>query len=138
MRRQGEVDQQARLPLKPLGWSKKLLRLNRRLKIRETTTRFYLPKTTVCTIAHDELNFRKVCKRWVPKMINADHKNKHMWISLEHLNRAHNDKSFLEHLIIAGYEAWVPTPCNKRDSTAAQKHTKSSVPKKCKQFLQKK
>jgi len=46
----------------------KLLRSDRRLKIREMATQLDLPKTTVHEIVHEKLNFRKVCARWVPKM----------------------------------------------------------------------
>jgi len=64
------------------------------------TTQLDFPKTTVNKIIHNKLNFCKICARWVPKMLNTDHKNKRTRISQEHLNRARNDESFLEHLII--------------------------------------
>ncbi|XP_025197065.1 protein GVQW3-like [Melanaphis sacchari] len=41
----------------------KLLRSDRRLKIREMATQLDLPKTTVHEIVHEKLNFRKVCSR---------------------------------------------------------------------------
>jgi len=113
----------------------KLLRSDRRLKIREMATQLDLPKTTVHEIVHEKLNFRKVCARWVPKMLTADHKTKRLRISIEHLNRARNDESFLDHLI-TGDETWVhySTPYNKRDSMT-WKHPESPVPKKFKQTI---
>ncbi|XP_025191027.1 protein GVQW3-like [Melanaphis sacchari] len=50
----------------------KLLRSDRRLKIREMATQLDLLKTTVHEIVHEKLNFRKVCSRWVPKMLTPD------------------------------------------------------------------
>ncbi|KAL4149906.1 hypothetical protein QTP88_003757 [Uroleucon formosanum] len=113
----------------------KLLRSDRRLKIREMAIKLDLPKTTVHEIVHGKLNFHKVCARWVPKMLTAGHKNTRMRISQAHLNRACNDENFVEHLI-TGDETWVhySTPCNKRDSMT-WKHYESPVPKKFKRTI---
>ncbi|PNF21428.1 hypothetical protein B7P43_G14100, partial [Cryptotermes secundus] len=42
-------------------------------------------------IMHDRLGFHKVCARWVPRMLNPQHKMQRMGLALQHLNRYHDE-----------------------------------------------
>lgn len=83
-------------------------------------------------IVQEDLQFRKVCARWVPKQLTSEHKKKRLACARKNLRRLRNEENFLEH-IITGDETWVfyDTPETKRDSMT-WKHTESPVTKKFK------
>jgi hypothetical protein len=58
-------------------------------------------------IVHDELGYRRVCSRLVPRQLCNDHKRAWQTICQEHLDhRAGEGDAFL-HLIVTGDESWV-------------------------------
>ncbi|GFO31656.1 histone-lysine N-methyltransferase SETMAR [Plakobranchus ocellatus] len=114
-----------------------LIRCDRRMKIREIALKLEIPKSTVHEIVHDNLGYRKVSARRVPKMLKEDHKLQRVEISQRLLQRCQqdngdedtthigvgpggdfqaNDKLFDN--LITGDETWVHlnTPETKRDS----------------------
>ena len=127
-----------------------LLREDRRRSIKDLSNDLDLPNTTVRRILHDELGYRKVSARWVPKQLTDDHKVKRMeacQLLLARHRDAINDQMgpggddrgdnqhgepFLDNLITAD-ETWVhhTTPETKRDSMT-WKHPSSPTPKKFK------
>ena len=63
-----------------------LIREDRRRSIKDLSNDLDLPNTTVRRILHDELGYRKVSARWVPKQLTDDHKVKRMeafWLATE-------------------------------------------------------
>ncbi|GFS18337.1 histone-lysine N-methyltransferase SETMAR [Elysia marginata] len=51
-----------------------LIKCDRRMRIREIALKLEIPKSTFHETVHDTLGYRKVCARWVPKMLKEDHK----------------------------------------------------------------
>ena len=64
------------------------IRTNRRVTIREL--HYVIPevsKTTLHEAVTEKLGYRKLCARWVPKMLTDDHKTKRMGSALKFLTR---------------------------------------------------
>jgi histone-lysine N-methyltransferase SETMAR len=84
------------------------IRANRRVTIREL--HHIIPevsKTTIHEAVTDKLGYRKLCARWVPKMLTDDHKTKRMGSALKFLTRyAQEGEEFLDSSVI-GDETWV-------------------------------
>ncbi|GFN92049.1 histone-lysine N-methyltransferase SETMAR [Plakobranchus ocellatus] len=51
-----------------------LIKVNRRVKLKEISLKLDIPKTNVYEIVHDKLGYRKVYARWVPQMLSDEHK----------------------------------------------------------------
>jgi histone-lysine N-methyltransferase SETMAR len=61
-----------------------------RMKVREIAETVGISKECVGYILHEELDMRKLCARWVPRLLTADQKCTHLKISeqcLEHFNK---------------------------------------------------
>ena len=128
------------------GRVNELIQTDRRLKIREISESLDISKSTVHRIVFDELHYRKVSARWVPKELTADHKTQRVETCETLLNRCRTvtgamnasgdlqqyDEAFLRS-IITGDETWIHhiTPETKRDSMV-WKHPSSPPPKKFK------
>ena len=110
----------------------KLIYSDRRLKIREIAEMLDLSRSTVHRITHEDLKFKKVCSRWVPKQLTDEHKRQRLDCARRNLERLATEPNFLQH-IITGDETWVhyDTPETKRDSMT-WKHVDSPVTKKFK------
>lgn len=108
---------------------------DRRLKIREIAEEVGLSKTVVHRIVHDDLKFKKVCARWVPKELTPEHKRKRLECAKKNLERLASEPDFFEN-IITGDETWVhyDTPETKRQSMT-WKHTESPTAKKFKKTI---
>ena len=114
-----------------------LIRGDRRLKVREMALDLGLPKTIVHRIIN-ELGYRKVSARWVPKQLTEDHKLKRSESAEETVGPDGDfrgdtgNRGFLGHLI-TGDETWVHhmTPERKMDSMT-WKHPSSPPAKKFK------
>ena len=127
-----------------------LIQQDRRLKLHEIADCLEISKTSAHRIVFDELGYRKVTSRWVPKQSKGNHKTQRLDVCRNLLrrskcvNRAHrhnvgaagdfpgNDSAFLDN-IITGDETWLHhcTPETKRDSMT-WKHPSSPVAKKFK------
>ncbi|GFO27504.1 histone-lysine N-methyltransferase SETMAR [Plakobranchus ocellatus] len=59
-----------------------LIKVNRRVKLKEISLKLDFPKTNVHKIVHDKLGYRKVSARWVPKMLSDEHKCLRLEINL--------------------------------------------------------
>ncbi|GFO41025.1 histone-lysine N-methyltransferase SETMAR [Plakobranchus ocellatus] len=125
-----------------------LIKVDRRVKLREISLKLDIPKTNVYEIVHDKLGYRKVSARWVPKMLSNEHKRQRVEISQILLHRCQQKgdetvnvgpggdhrarNKHLKHLI-TGDETWLhlSTPETKSDSMT-WKHQSSLVTKKFK------
>jgi hypothetical protein len=83
-------------------------------------------------MVHDDLGYYKVCAQWVPKQLTAQHKQQHMDVVIQFLQR-YEDPSILER-IVTDDETWIHhyKPESKRQSME-WKHLSSPVHKKFKQ-----
>lgn len=93
-------------------------------------------RTTLHKIVSENLQFHKLCARWVPRLLTEEHKMKRMACALDFLDRYHKEgDQFLEN-IVTGDETWVShmTPESKRQSME-WRHTTSPVRVKAKQTI---
>ena len=69
-------------------------------------------------IVHDDLGYRKVCSRWVPRQLSDDHKCAWQMICQEHLDRHVREGDAFLHRTVTGDESWVHhyDPESKRQS----------------------
>ena len=83
------------------------IRANRRVTIRELHHIISeVSKATIHEAVTEKLGYRKLCARWVPKMLTDDHKTKRMGSALKFLTRyAHEGDEFLDS-IVTGDETW--------------------------------
>ena len=54
-----------------------------------------------------DLGYRKLCARWVPKMLTDDHKTQRMASALTFLTHYHNEGEDFFKFIVNGDETWV-------------------------------
>jgi histone-lysine N-methyltransferase SETMAR len=83
-----------------------------------------------------KLNFRKLCARWVPKILTDEHKMKHQGNALQFLSRYEDDCDNFLSRIVTGDETWVShvTPKSKQQSMM-WRYTTSPSTKKSKRTL---
>ncbi|UYV79440.1 hypothetical protein LAZ67_17002625, partial [Cordylochernes scorpioides] len=88
---------------------------------------------SIGTIMSDVLNFRKVCARWVPRLLSENHKQQRMEAARAFLEMHRRDGDQLFSRIVTGDESWVhhSTPETKRQSMVWKK-PEESAPKKAK------
>ena len=105
---------------------------NRRIKQKETAVAFGISKERVGHII-GVLGFRKVCAKWVPRMLSDEMKAERVRISRELLERFEKEGENFLKKIITGDETWVHhyDPENKRQSMEYC-HKESPQPKKFK------
>ncbi|GFO09972.1 histone-lysine N-methyltransferase SETMAR [Plakobranchus ocellatus] len=58
-----------------------LIKVDRKVKLKEISLKLDIPKTNVYDTVHDKLGYRKVSARWVPKMLSDEHKRQRVEIS---------------------------------------------------------
>lgn len=91
---------------------------DRRLKVRELAGEVGISTERVHHILHDCLGMTKLCARWVPRLLTADHKQQRALISAECLNIfLRNPSEFLRRFVTVD-ETWVHyyTPETKEQS----------------------
>lgn len=100
----------------------------------------HVSRSLLGEIVSERLGFRKLCARWVPKMLTPEHREKRVSAAREFLERFQTEgESFLDS-IVTGDETWVChyTPESKRQSLQ-WRHTHSPSAKKFKvQFSERK
>ena len=109
---------------------------NRRVTIGELRHIFCeVSKTTIHEAVTDELGYRKLCARWVPKMLTDDHKTKRMGSALKFLTRyAQEGDEFMES-IANGDETWgFHHTTESKQQSLQWRHTHSHITKKIKNF----
>ncbi|GFO31883.1 histone-lysine N-methyltransferase SETMAR [Plakobranchus ocellatus] len=118
-----------------------LIKVDRRVKLKEISLKLDIPKTNVYEIVHDKLGYRKVSATWVPKTLSDEQKRQRVEIYQILLHRSqqkvdmgpggdHRTRNkLLEHLI-TGDEIWLhlSTPETKWDSMT-WKHPSSPLTK---------
>ena len=127
-----------------------LIRQDRRLKLHEIASSLEISETSAHRIVFDELGYRKVSARWVPKQLTDNHKEQRLDICRELLRRSKSSRRVHGHTanaggdflgydvtflasIVTGDETWLHhcTPETKQDSMT-WKHPSSPVAKKFK------
>jgi DNA-binding Xre family transcriptional regulator len=80
---------------------------DRRMKVHEIAETIGTSKERVGYILHEELNMKKLCARWVPRLLTADQKRTHMKISEQCLERFNKNKTDFVRQFIAMDEIWI-------------------------------
>jgi len=80
---------------------------NRRVAIDEVACSLQISHGSAHQIIHDELGFHKVCARWVPRELTAEHKRKRVEICHRLLNRYKNEGEEFLSRIVTGDESWI-------------------------------
>jgi len=106
---------------------------DRPMKVSEIAETIGISKECVRYILHEELDMKKLCARWVPRLLTEDQKRTRMKISEHCLKRFNKNKTDVVRQLINMDETWIHhyTPECKQQSkqwTAAS----CSVPKKTK------
>ncbi|GBN18853.1 Histone-lysine N-methyltransferase SETMAR [Araneus ventricosus] len=93
-------------------------------------------RSVLYKIVSEKLNFKKLCSRWVPKLLTQDHKNKRFECSLNFLTHYNEEGDAMLSQIVTGDETWVShvMPESKQQSME-WRHTYSPVRVKAKQTL---
>jgi hypothetical protein len=111
------------------------VRDDRRFTISALSLQFpEISRTLLYEIVTYHLDYRKLCSRWVPKMLRDEHKDKRLASALTFLTRYHEEGDEMLSHIVTGDETWVShiTPESKQQSLQ-WKHTASPTVKKFKQ-----
>ena len=105
----------------------------RRVTIDEIAVVFNMSHGSAYNNVHNDLGYRKVCSRMVPKHLSDDHKHAWRTICQEHLDRHAREGDAFLHRIVTGDESWVYhyEPESKRQSMQ-WKHPSSPANKKFK------
>jgi hypothetical protein len=77
----------------------------RQVTIDEIAVEFNMSHGSAYSIVHDDLGYRKLCSRWVPRP--DDHKRARQTICQEHLDRHAREGDAFLHRIVTGDESWV-------------------------------
>ncbi|GFO19062.1 histone-lysine N-methyltransferase SETMAR [Plakobranchus ocellatus] len=72
-----------------------LIKVDRRVKVKNISLKLDIPKTNFYQIVHDKLGYRKVSARWVPKMLSDELKRQRVEISqiLQHRCQQEGDET---------------------------------------------
>lgn len=110
---------------------------NRKFTISALAMEFpQISRSLIHEIVTEKLKFRKLCSRWVPKILTEQHKTKRMGSALQFLTRYDEGGEEFLTQIVTGDETWVSydTPESKRQSME-WRHTSSPAKVKPKQIL---
>ena len=81
---------------------------DRRMKVREIDETIGILKERVGYILHEELDMKKLCTRWVQRLLTADQKRTRMKISEQCLERLNKNKTDFVRQFITVDETWIP------------------------------
>jgi histone-lysine N-methyltransferase SETMAR len=80
---------------------------DQRMKVREIAETIGISKDSVGYILHEELGMKKLCARWVPRLLTADQKRTHMKIFEQCSERFNKNKPDFVRRFITVDETWI-------------------------------
>jgi transposase len=91
---------------------------DRRMKVREIAVTIGMSKERVGYILHEELDMKKLCARWVPRLLTADQKGTRMKSSAQCLVHFNKNKADFMRRFITRDKTWIHhyTPESKQQS----------------------
>jgi histone-lysine N-methyltransferase SETMAR len=106
---------------------------DRRLKVRELADMVGISKSAVYRMLPENLDMRKLCARWVPRLLTMEQKQRREDVSVECLAKFHSNKAEFLRRFITMVETWVHhfTPETKEQSKQWTER-EESAPKKAK------
>ena len=113
-----------------IGQIKNFMDKDRRVSIETISTQFDVNVETVHTIIHEELKMRKICAKFVTRLLREDQKERRCHGSREMVEMINSDPAVLDALVTCD-ESWIYSydPGTKRQSSQG-KHAGSPRPKK--------
>ena len=98
---------------------KQLLDNDRRITISDIVAKTDYSYGTASGIIHNQLNMRRICARWIPKMLNTDQKRSRVECCEQLLKRFERDGGKFMDRIVTVDETWISlyTPETKAQST---------------------
>ena len=81
------------------------IRDSRRVTVDEIAAEFNTSHGSAYNFVHNDLGYRKVCSRWVPRQLSDDHKLAWQTICQEHLDRHAREGDAFLHRIVTGDES---------------------------------
>ena len=86
--------------------ARQMVLANRRVAIDEVACSLWISHGSAYQIIHEELRFHKLCARWVPRELTAEHKHKSVEICQCLLDRYYNQGEEFLSRIVTGDETW--------------------------------
>ena len=80
---------------------------DRRMKVREIAETIGISKERVGYILHEELDMKRLCARWVPRLLTADQKRTRMKICEQCLERFNENKTDFVRRFVTMDETWI-------------------------------
>jgi hypothetical protein len=77
------------------------------MKVHEIAETIGISKECVGYILHEELDMKRLCARWVPRLFTADQKRTRMEISEQSLEHFNKNKTDFVRRFITMYETWI-------------------------------
>ena len=113
--------------------AREMVLANREVVIDDVACSLQISHGSAYQMIHDEVGFHKICARWVPRELTAEHKRKRVEICQRLLDRYNNEGEEFLSRIVTGDETWVHhyEPESKRQSME-WKHPGSPAKKKFK------
>jgi histone-lysine N-methyltransferase SETMAR len=110
---------------------------DRRMKVREISETIGISKERTGYILHEELDIKKLCARWVQRLLTADQKRTRMKISEQRLERFNKNKTDFVRQFITMDETWIHH-CTPEPKQQSKQWTEAgcSAPKKTYRFHQ--
>ena len=102
---------------------------DRRLKVRELADMVGISKSAIHRILTENLDMRKLCARWVPRLLKMEQKQRLECVSIECLAMFHSNKADFSRLFITMNETWVYhfTPETKEQSKKSTERGESAL-----------
>lgn len=119
-----------------VGTIDQLIRADRRITVRKLSEEVGISVGSVEAIVHNELKYKKVSARWVPRLLTPEQKEARLVVATQLLQRYEREGDAFLDSIVTTDETWLHyyTPESKRASMQ-WKHTTSPTPKKAKVVL---
>ncbi|KAF8785105.1 Histone-lysine N-methyltransferase SETMAR like protein [Argiope bruennichi] len=95
------------LQMNNIQQAREMVLANRRITIDEVASALNISHGSAHEIIHDELGFHKVCARWVPRQLTAEHKLIRVRVCQRLLSRFSNKGDAFLSRIVTGDETWV-------------------------------
>ena len=114
----------------------RILRENRHFTISDVCEQCpEVSRTVVYEIVTEHMQYRKICARWVLRMLTDAHKAARMGAALMFLERYERDGNAFLDQIVTGHETWIShnTPTSKRESREGYNAQSPKRPRKFKQ-----
>ena len=118
--------------LELIGQIKNFMDKDRRVSIETISAQFDVSVGIVHTIIHEELNMRKICTKFVPRVLREDQKERCCHNSREMVKLINSDPAVLDALVTCD-ENWIYYDPDTKRQSSQWKHVGSPRPKKARQ-----